>query len=69
MPVLIQLPLAIPEVAVFSTEFRPEGALLRRVASTRQGACCSRGGREIQQFPGYDRPIQGRHLPRRERRV
>src|SRR5512143_33269 len=69
MPVLIQLPLDIPEVEVLSTEFQPDGALLSQVESTRQGARCGRCGREIQQFHGYDRPIQFRHLPRLERRV
>src|SRR5512143_1895489 len=69
MPVLIQLPLDIPEVEVLSTEFRPDGALLIQVESTRQGACWSRCGREIHHFHGYDRPIQLRHLPLLERRV
>src|SRR5512144_1754931 len=69
MPVLIQLPLDIPEVEVLSTEFRPDGALLIQAESTRQGACCSRCGREIHLFHGYDRPIQLRHLPLLERRV
>src|SRR5512143_2582508 len=69
MPVLIQLPLDMPEVEVLSTEFRPEGALLIQVESTRQGACCSRCGREIHHFHGYDRPILLRHLPMLERRV
>src|SRR5512144_485410 len=69
MPVLIQLPLAIPEVEVLSTEFRPDGALLIKVESTRQGACCSRCGRETHQLHGYDRPIQLRHLPLLERQV
>src|SRR5512135_1642391 len=69
MPVLIQLPLDIPEVAVLSTEFRPDGALLIKVESTRQSAYCSRCGREIHHFHGYDRPIQLRHLPLLERRV
>src|SRR5512142_2223423 len=69
MPVLIQLPLDIPEVEVLSTEFRPDGALLIRVESTRQSAYCSRCSREIHQFHGYDRPIQLRHLPLLERRV
>ena len=69
MPVLIQLPLDLPEVEVLSTEFRPDGALLIKVESTRQGACCSRCGREIHHLHGYDRPIQLRHLPLLERRV
>lgn len=69
MPVLIQLPLDIPEVEVLATEFQPDGALLIKVESTRQGARCGRCGREIQQFHGYDRPIQLRHLPMLERRV
>ncbi|HYQ91132.1 MAG TPA: transposase family protein, partial [Candidatus Competibacteraceae bacterium] len=69
MPVLIQLPLDIPEVEVLSTEFRPDGALLIRLESTRQSACCSRCGCEIHQFHGYDRPIQLRHLPLLERCV
>ena len=69
MPVLIQLPLDLPEVEVLSTEFRPDGALLIKVESTRQGACCSRCGREIHHFHGYDRPIQLRHLPLLERQV
>ena len=69
MPVLIQLPLDIPEVEVLSTEFRPDGALLIKVESTRQGTCCSRCGREIYHFHGYDQPIQLRHLPILERRV
>src|SRR5512135_610214 len=69
MPVLIQLPLDIPEVEVLSTEFRPDGALLIQVESTRQGACCSRCGRETYHFHGYDRPIQLRHLPLLERQV
>ena len=69
MPVLIQLPLDLPDVEVLSTEFRPDGALLIKVESTRQGACCSRCGREIHHFHGYDRPIQLRHLPLLERRV
>src|SRR5512143_1565873 len=69
MPVLIQLPLDIPEVELFSTEFRPDGALLIQVESTLQGACESRCGREIHHFHGYDRPIQLRHLPLLERRV
>jgi transposase len=69
MPVLIQLPLDIPEVEVLSTEFRPDGALLIKVESTRQGARCSRCGRETHHFHGYDRPIQLRHLPILERQV
>jgi len=69
MPVLIQLPLDIPDVEVLATEFRPDGALLIKVESTRQGAYCSRCGREIHHFHGYDRPIQLRHLPLLERRV
>ena len=69
MPVLIQLPLDIPEVEVLSTEFCPDGALLIKLESTRQGACCSRCGREIHHFHGYDRPIQLRHLPILERQV
>src|SRR5512135_954036 len=69
MPTLIQLPLDLPEVEVLSTEFRSDGALLIQVESTRQGACCSRCGREIYHFHGYDRPIQLRHLPILERRV
>ncbi|HJW31250.1 MAG TPA: hypothetical protein VJ508_18610, partial [Saprospiraceae bacterium] len=69
MPVLIQLPVDIPEVEVVSTEFRPDGALLIRLESTRQSACCSRCGGEIHQFHGYDRPIQLRHLPLLERCV
>src|SRR5574342_851797 len=67
MPVLIQLPLELPEVEVLSTEFRSDGALLIKVESTRQGACCSRCGRETHHFHGYDRPIQLRHLPLLER--
>ena len=69
MPVLIQLPLDIPEVEVLSTEFRQDGDLLIKVESTRQGACCSQCGREIHHFHGYDRPLQLRHLPLLERRV
>ncbi|MFO1434313.1 MAG: transposase family protein [Candidatus Competibacteraceae bacterium] len=69
MSVMIQLPLDIPEVKVLSTECQPDGALLIKVESTRQGTCCSRCGREIHQFHGYDRPIQLRHLPILERRV
>ena len=69
MPVLIQRPLDIPDVEVLATEFRPEGALLITVESTRQGACCSRCGRETHHFHGYDRPIQLRHLPLLERQV
>lgn len=69
MPTLIQLPLDIPDVEVLSTEFRPDGALLIQVESTRQGACCSRCGRETHHFHGYDRPIQLRHLPILERQV
>ena len=69
MPVLIQMPLDLPEDEVLSTEFRPDGALLIKVESTRQGACCSRCGREIHHVHGYDRPIQLRHLPLLERRV
>jgi transposase len=69
MPVLIQLPLDIPEVEVLSTEFQPDGALLIQVASTRQGTRCGRCGRDIHQFHGYDRPLQLRHLPLLERRV
>ena len=69
MSIMIQLPLDLPEVEVLSTEFRPDGALLIKVESTRQGACCSRCGREIHHFHGYDRPIQLRHLPLLERRV
>ena len=69
MPVLIQLPLAIPEVEVLSTEFRPAGALLIQVESTRQGACCSRCGREMHPLHGDDRPLQWRHLPLLERQV
>src|SRR5512144_2951792 len=69
MPVLIQLPLDIPEVEVLSTEFQPDGALLIQVASTRQGTRCGRCGRDIHHFHGYDRPLQLRHLPLLERRV
>src|SRR5512144_1537047 len=69
MSVMIQLPLDIPEVKVLSTECRPDGALLIQVESTRQGACCSRCGRETHHFHGYDRPIQLRHLPLLERQV
>ena len=69
MPTLIQLPLDIPDVEVLSTEFRPDGALLIQVESTRQGACCSRCGRETHHFHGYDRPIQWRPLPILERQV
>src|SRR5512147_2343639 len=69
MPVLIQLPLDIPEVEVLATELKPDGALLIQVESTRQGARCGRCGREIHQFHGYDRPIQLRHLPILEWRV
>ena len=66
---MIQLPLDIPEVKVLSTECRPDGALLIKVESTRQGARCGRCGREIHPFHGYDRPIQLRHLPILEQRV
>ena len=69
MPVLIQLPLDIPEVEVLSTEFRSDGARLIKVESTRQGACCSRCGRATHHFHGYDRPVQLRHLPLVERQV
>ena len=69
MPTLIQLPLDIPDVEVLSTEFRPDGALLIQVESTRQGACGSRCGREIHHSHEDDRPIQLRHLPILERRV
>ena len=69
MPPLIQLPLDRPEVEVLSTEFRPDGALLIRVESTRQGTCGSRCGRAIHPLHGYDRPLQWRHLPLLERRV
>ena len=69
MPVLIQLPLDIPEVEVLCTEFQPDGALLSKVESTHQGTRCGRCGREIHHFHGYDRPIQLRHLPLLERRV
>src|SRR5512144_265949 len=69
MPVLIQLPLDLPEVAVLSTKFQPDGALLIKVESACQGTRCGRCGREIHQFHGYDRPIQLRHLPLLERRV
>lgn len=58
MPVLIQLPLDIPEVTVLSTEFQPDGALLIQLESTRQGTRCGRCGRETHHFHGYDRPIQ-----------
>jgi hypothetical protein len=58
MAVLIQLPLAIPEVKGLSTECRPDGALLIKVESTRQGARCGRCGREIDPFHGDDRPLQ-----------
>ncbi len=63
MSVMIQLPLAIPEIKVLSTECRPDGARLIQVESTRQGAYGSRCGREIHLFHGYDRPIPLRHLP------
>lgn len=69
MPTLIQLPLDIPDVEVLSTELRPDGTLLIKVESTRQGACCSRCGHETHHFHGYDRPIQLRHLPILERQV
>ena len=69
MPVLIQLPLDIPEVEVLATEFRSDGALLIQVESTRQGACCSRCGRETHPFHGDDRPVQLRHRPLLERQV
>lgn len=69
MPVRIQLPLDSPEVEVLATEFRPEGARLIRLESTRQSAGCSRCGCEIHRFHGYDRPIQLRHLPLLERCV
>jgi len=69
MSVMIQLPLDIPDVKVLSTECRPDGALLIKVESTRQGACCSRCGRDIHHFHGDDRPLQVRHLPILEWRV
>jgi transposase len=69
MPVLLQLPLEIPEVEVLSPEFCSEGALLINVDSTRQGTRWGRCGRAIQHFHGDDRPIPVRHLPLRERRV
>src|SRR5512144_1044998 len=69
MPVLIQLPLDIAEVEGLATEFRSDGALLLQVESTRQGACCSRCGRETHPFHGYDRPVQLRHRPLLERQV
>src|SRR5512144_648790 len=69
MPVLIPLPLAIPEVTVLSTEFQPDGALLLKVESPRQGTRCGRCDRETHHFHGDDRPLQLRHLPLLERRV
>ena len=54
---------------MLATEFRPDGALLIKVESTRLGACCSRCGRETHHFHGYDRPLQLRHLPMLERQV
>src|SRR5512143_654767 len=67
MSVLMQLPVEIPEVEGLSPECRPEGAGLIKVESPRQGARCSRGGRETHHVPRYDRPIQLRQRPMRER--
>ena len=69
MSVMIQLPLDIPDIKVLSTECRPDGALLIKVESTRQGACCSRCGRDIHHCHGYDRPLQLHHLSILEWRV
>lgn len=58
----VSIPLNIPDVEVIKVE-TVGGDLVITVESTRQGTVCSKCGRPISQFAGYNDPIQVRHLP------
>ena len=69
MPLMIPIPLDLPDVKVLSSEVTPQGEIIITVESTRQGTKCRRCGRHIEQFHGYDEPLRLRHLPVFEQRV
>ena len=60
---IIKVPLDLPDIRILSTEKTPEGAWLLRIESTLTSTRCSRCGREIFDFHGFDAPIRLRHLP------
>ena len=69
MPLMIPIPLDLPDVKVLSTEVTPEGEIIITVESTQKGTKCRRCGCHIEQFHGYDEPLRLRHLPVFERQV
>jgi transposase len=58
----VSIPLNIPDVEVIKVE-TVDGELVITVESTLQGTIGTRCGRPINQFAGYNDPIQVRHLP------
>jgi hypothetical protein len=61
---LIRFPLDLPDAQVLKTEMAWVGGhLVMAVESTLQGTRGRRCGQEIQDFHGYNRPLQLRHLP------
>ena len=58
----VSIPLNIPDVEVIKVE-TVEGRLVISVESTLQGTVCSKCGRPVSRFDGYNDPIQVRHLP------
>lgn len=58
----VSIALNIPDVEVIKVE-TVDGNLLITVESTLKGSVCKQCGRPINQFAGYNDPIQVRHLP------
>ena len=69
MPITLTIPLDLPDVRVLANRMLADGAVLIEVESTLPTAQCHRGGREIDRFHGFDRPIRWRPLPVFGRRV
>jgi transposase len=58
------VPLNVPDVRMLSTQRTAPEHWLIRVESTREGAPCRRGGREIRDLQGWDVVVRLRHRPR-----
>jgi|APFre7841882630_1041343.scaffolds.fasta_scaffold12666_1 transposase len=69
MSSMIQFPFDLPDVQVLKTEVTAAGHLLITVESTLDGTRGRRGGQEIREPHGHDRPLRLRHLPVLERPV
>ena len=63
MPIMLTVPLDVPDVRVLSQRILEGGTVLIEVESTLQTTRCHRCGRGIDRFHGFDRPIRLRHLP------